>query len=133
MARVDEDDVKAICDVQDGVDLTPYITSANELVTELCSNSDYTDTRLALIERWLSAHFYCIFDPQASTEMAGAVQATYEGRTGTGLKFTRYGQQAMLLDTAGNLAVLSNSLDKATKTVEAQSRAKSITWLGKTS
>ena len=110
--------VGGLIDVTSGVDLDPFILTANELVTEVCSlvtNSDaslyYSSTRLEIIERWLAAHFYSIYEPRAKNERAGSVGETIESKVGLGLDVTRYGQQAQLLDTNGGLAALDASVE----------------------
>lgn len=92
-----------------------FIDVANELVTELCTNSKYSNYRLELIERWLAAHFYCIYDPRSAEDVAGDVRQRLESHTGYGLRNSQYGQQAMRLDTAGNLAVMDNADNKYAK------------------
>lgn len=118
MSRTTEELVASILEVDETIDLAPFIEIANELVTEVCAsatNSDgtayYTNTRLEMIERYLAAHFYAVRDPRATSESAGGISASFEGSAGMGLDFTRYGQQVKLLDTAGGLAML----DKKTK------------------
>lgn len=125
MARTTASAVEGICDVIEDTDLDPYILPANELVTEVCVPAGYSDERLELIERWLAAHFYCVFDPRAQSESAG-VSASYEGTAGMYLERTRYGQMAMILDTAGGLAQLN------TQTEAGKVRTLSISWLGST-
>lgn len=115
--------VEAIVDVTEGVDLDPYLLAANELVTEICVPAGYDATRLELIERWLAAHFYCVYDPRAQSESAG-VSASYEGSAAMFLERTRYGQMAMILDTAGGLAKLNDETKKG------QARTVGVTWLG---
>lgn len=89
-------------------DIEPFILVANELVTELCSDSDYSATRLELIERWLAAHFYCARDPRAASEGLGGLSTGFSlASLGQYLAGTIHGQQAMMLDTAGNLAALN--------------------------
>lgn len=97
--------------------MEPFITVANELVTEVCTGDSgpataYTDARLELIERWLAAHFYAIRDPRVANESAGGVSASYESRVDLGLNLTRYGQMAMMLDTNGGLAKLDVDIKK---------------------
>lgn len=129
MARTTPERVGSIIELDEDIDLEEYILAANELVTELCepvmqpdgATAYYSEPRLALIETWLAAHFYAIRDPRTSFEQAGSVNARYEGKTDLGLNFTRYGQQAMLLDTYGNLKRL-NENKKLIKP--------SISWLG---
>lgn len=111
MARVTTADVQAILDFDPSIsDLDPFIEAANELVTEICVPAAYTDTRLAQIERWLSAHFIAIRDPRYQTEGIGAASVSYQGQTQMNLSATTYGQQALLLDTAGGLARLDKHI-----------------------
>ena len=133
MARTTASEVQTIIETDPSIivvdaDLDPFIAVANELVTELCTGTAgptpvYTATRLELIERWLSAHFYAIRDPRTTSESAG-VSASYESQVDLGLALSRYGQQAKLLDTHGGLASLDNQTKKGlTRTV-------GVTWLG---
>lgn len=111
MARVTPAEVREIADIDVAVtNLNPFILVANQLVTELCTASSLDDDRLKEIERWLSAHFACIRDPQRDNEKAGSVGEKFQYKVDLGLNQTRYGQQAMLLDT-------SNALNNANKGV----------------
>jgi hypothetical protein len=131
--------VEAILDgVAPGTDMTPYIDAANELVSEKCATVFpgvmeqldsaglpiytpesggfvYSDHRLELIERWLGAHFYAIFDPRSVVEKAGSVLQQIQSRVDLGLNLTHYGQTAMRLDTQGALAVMNNGMNKYAK------------------
>ena len=120
--RTTSDNVADIIEVDTTIELTPFITVANELVTELCLDSGYTETRLELIERWLAAHFYTNRDPRATDEKAGPVGASYQSAVDLNLNTSHYGQTAMMLDTAGNLKNLNNTKRK---------RIVSMSWLGK--
>lgn len=132
MARTDATNVKAIIEVDSTIivtdaDLTPFITTANELVTELCTGTQgpktaYSATRLELIERWLAAHFYAIRDPRAKSEKAGSVSVNYQEKVDLNLSVTTYGQQAMMLDTNGALSRLNDG----------KGIAVSVLWLGTT-
>lgn len=104
--RVTSEQVQEIVDVDASISLTPFITVANSLVTELCTNSGYADERLALIELWLSAHFYLLRDQVPSSEKAGSVSVNYQYKIDLLFNQTKHGQTALLLDTAGNLALL---------------------------
>lgn len=101
--------------------LDPWISVANELVTELCTvvhpdGHFYDDVRLELIERWLAAHFYTVLDPRTISERAGtglALAKTIQaGKIDFGLRSSIYGQNAMRLDTWGALSSLDNGEDK---------------------
>lgn len=138
MPRTTSDLVKGIISVRAGDDLSPFIAVANELVTEECvpvKKADgttpwHSDTRLELIERWLSAHFYAVMRPRAVSEGAGTVQQTTESKVDLGLRVTKYGQQALELDTSGALAALDNALKTVKKRLPGGGAA-GVTWLGK--
>lgn len=127
MARTTALLVGGLIDVDPDYDLTPFIDTANELVSEVCAPvTTYTTTRLELIERWLAAHFYAILDPRAISEGANFIIQRIESQVDLGFDVTRYGQQAMRLDTNGGLAKLNEDTKKGGK------RKVSIHWLGKT-
>lgn len=137
--RTTADLVGGIVEVDEGDDLTPYIASASRLVDRCClfgsdgvTALDYTTDDLEMIERWLAAHFYSVFNPRNSAETIGPSQQQFEGRTDLRLNFTRYGQQAMLLDIHGGLAALNNGLGKVEKKFPSVTgRKPRVTWLGK--
>src|SRR6516164_4171028 len=125
--RTTPDLVRGILDADPSFDLTPFIAIANQLTTDACEpfitgtdsqgnkvaiDSSYTDgfvgSKMELIERWLAAHFYTIYDNQLASGRAGSVGASFQYKTGFGLKNSMYGQQAILLDTGGALAGLDN-------------------------
>lgn len=104
-------------------DIDPFIETANDLVTENCTDSGYSDAKLELIERWLSAHFYAVMESPPAGETAGDVSENKQYQVGLGLDETKWGQQAKIIDSAGNLAAL-----------DAQSKGSgskmSLSWLG---
>lgn len=124
MARTTDTLVKGIIDVDSTISLAPFIDLANQLVTELCTNSGYASARLTTIETWLSAHFYALFDQQVASEKAGKVSVNYQYQIGLVFMQTKYGQSAMVADTAGNLAQLSKQIE------DGESASVSLTWLG---
>jgi hypothetical protein len=97
--------------------LTPFIDTANNIVTWLASkdvNGELSAATLELIERWLSAHFYAQADPILQSKSTGKSSGVFEGQTQRG----RYWDQAAYLDSTGNLNKRGKS--KA-----------GMTWLGK--
>lgn len=100
--RVTDDEVKEIIDTSLS-DLTVFILVASQQVDRI---SGLGTAVLKEIERWLAAHFVAIRDKRTSKDNVLDSSHTYEGKTGMGLEFTRYGQQAKLLDTTGTLAKL---------------------------
>lgn len=107
MARTDEDKIAEIIELDDSISLTPFITIANSLVTELLEDTDHDEDRLTLIETWLAAHFYTVRDPRATSESAGGVSEGKQMYTGAYLAASEYGQTAMVLDTSGTLNKLN--------------------------
>ena len=110
MARTTPAAVGLIIEVDESISLTPFIETANALVTECCSTvSTYDATRLELIERWLSAHMYTNRDMRSFEERAGDVSERKQSKVDLGFDTSHYGQMAMRLDTAGGLARLNES------------------------
>jgi len=132
--RTSKTNIAAIIELDDSIipndaAMLPFITLANELVTEFCTGDNgpetaYTDERLELIERWLSAHFYTNRDPRVTNEKAGSVGAAYQSSVALGFSTSHYGQTAMRIDTNGGLARLDKEMKNGGKT-----RAK-VSWLG---
>jgi hypothetical protein len=125
--RVTDEEVREILvEYEDAAaDLTPYIRPANDLVTELCLASGYSDSRLKDIELWLAAHLVACTPqaPQVSSESTG-ISTSYLKTVGLNLNLTTYGQQVMLIDTAGNLAQLNKQASTGGK------GSVGVTWLG---
>lgn len=124
MARTTSTLVGQIIKVDADIDLSPFIETANALVTECCTNSSYTNATLELIERWLAAHFYTIRDMRMESERLGAATEKRQSKVDIGFNSSIYGQHAMRLDVRGNLA----ALDKRTK--DGKKDLIAATWLG---
>jgi len=126
--RVTQAEVAVIIelDTETTPDITVFIDAANDLVTENCTDSDYSDAKLAKIELWLSAHFYAVKDPRAKSEKAGSVGQGLQSKVDIGFSVTHYGQMAMGLDSAGNLALLNKQIQDGKK-----SRTAGMVWMGK--
>lgn len=122
--RTTPEAVAMIIEVDASIPLAPFIETSNALITEICVPAGYDDTRLELIERYLAAHFYAVRDPRTTQERAGPVAAQYESQVDLFFAITRYGQQALLLDTAGGLAKLN------TKAKTGATRVVGVNWLG---
>lgn len=113
---VTSNDVQGIIEVRASINLTPFIDAAIDLVTELCMDCDYSDSRLNRIATWLSAHFYAIREGRPTQERAdGAGGMSYQSKVDLGFDVTHYGQMAMRLDTAGGLAALNQQAKKGGK------------------
>jgi hypothetical protein len=93
--------------------LIPYIQSANAMVNRVASIAPQrgialSNSELELIERWLSAHFYCCSDQPLAQKTTDGAAGQFQGKTEDGLCGTKYGQMAVRLDISGVL----NALDK---------------------
>ena len=103
--RVSDGDVRAIIQVDDTVEMYPFIQSASTLVDTQLASSGLTGVELFEVERWLSAHFVAMVHPPATEVGTGVYRVKLEsGSTGQGLRSTRYGQLALALDRTGTLA-----------------------------
>lgn len=96
--------VQALLEFDSDINVDQFIETANLLVRKYCSDSGYETDQLELIERWLAAHFYCIRSPQFENQSVMSAAKSFNFQPGFGLQLTRYGAQALLLDTAGGLA-----------------------------
>jgi hypothetical protein len=102
-------DVKAIIDTKR--DCTPFINAANIVVSEVLGASNLSAPRIDLITQYLAAHFCSLTEEQGglvSSQIAGAKEeyvpiSSYRDAL-KGFQITRYGQQALALDTTGQLA-----------------------------
>jgi len=122
--RVTEDEVKKIIDWDGSTDIEPFITAANQIVNQVCLDSGYSDDLLKEIERWLSGHAYVMTDQTPSETKAGEATEKYQYKIGLFLKQSKQGQMAMLLDTDGNLAQLSQQLE------DGENPSITVSWLG---
>lgn len=129
--RTTPDAVKGIFSAACLDTLVGYIESANSIVTSVCLTSGYTDVKLELIERWLSAHLAAVDKSQLKRDEIRNAREEYQSRVDLGFDVTHYGQQAMRIDTAGNLAILNNQVKKAEVPLPAEKRSVGIRWLGK--
>ncbi len=104
MPRVTSSEVKGLITTRFDVD--PFIATATLLVDESLVGQGLSDVRLKTIELWLSAHFVAVAEERGALTGSekGESSETYEIIVGTGLNMTRFGQQAISLDTSGVLA-----------------------------
>jgi hypothetical protein len=114
MPRATEAEVLEIMDTTlTGEQITPFLRSANQLVTSTLVDKGYTDDDLQEIEMWLAAHFATARYPQIAQEKVGDAAVHYEGKSGMGLESSRYGQTAMSLEYQGTLARLNKGVGLA--------------------
>ena len=115
MAIVDAQ-VKAVIDTKR--DTTPFIVTAALIVSEDLTGQGYSAARTDQITLYLAAHFVAITEERGNLTKHTKGDATeeYAMKLGSGLRLTRYGQQAMDLGTSGILKAASS------ETLQAQFR-----------
>lgn len=117
--------VVKICELDSGDSFDEFVAIANAIVYDaLDATTALDNVRKELIARYLAAHFYRIYKPEASTERAGPVGETSatKAKVGEGFALTRFGQMAMSLDTTGTLRRMN----------EGKQVTVGLTWLGMT-
>jgi hypothetical protein len=101
--------VKAIIDTTR--DTSPFIETATLLVQEELVGRGLSTPRLDQITLYLAAHFVCVTEELGGLKRSKLGEADESYRTPNdkelGLTSTRYGQQALILDSSGKLAALS--------------------------
>ena len=104
---IDEEVRKVLGDVN--YDTQMGIETAHILVDEQLLGKGLSAPMLRQIELYLAAHFASIMytDGTLATQEVGEARERYHNIYKQGLQSTRYGQQAILLDTTGTLADLS--------------------------
>lgn len=103
-ARVSDAEVKEI--ITTTIDTTPFIDNANLFVNNTLSSSGLTEATLKMIELYVSAHLVgiTINDGNVKSKRIGESQKTYSTPIILdGLKLTKYGETALLLDTSATL------------------------------
>lgn len=105
--RVNTERVKRIISTSIGdPDVFEHIEVASHLVDDLLVGKGMSADRLRDIELYLSAHLVAVRDQDAGQivdKTVGDTEAAYGGDLGRALSYTRYGQQALILDISGTL------------------------------
>lgn len=102
-----EDVLKMLDSTTESVDM--YLLQANLITTTLLGTSTHSADVLALIETFLAAHFAALVIEKGSLaeKTIGEAKEKYHNTYRAGFSSTRFGQQAVLLDTTGVLATAS--------------------------
>ena len=126
MSRVSDSEVKQI--IGTNRDTTPFIQTATLIVDEELVSRGLSDERLRQVELYLAAHYVAIAEEKGALVEAetGDARERYGGEFEMGLKSTRYGQQAISLDSSGRLAELAvNTLPAQFRVVNTEPSASS--------
>ncbi len=118
MTVVTEAEVKALIgQAADTIDMTPHIDAARIIVDEDLASAGHSDNRLRQILRFLAAHFATLAIERGGLtryEVGESVESYKPGSDlDRGLSSTRWGQQAIALDTAGILSKIGSIKQRA--------------------
>jgi len=81
-----------------------HIKTATEMVDRIAdAGAADEEALLRRIETLLAQHFLATQSPRYESQSGEVRSGQYEGETGEGLKSTRYGQDAIVLDPTGTL------------------------------
>ena len=105
MARTTDTEVKKIISLNSVTDTTPFIDTANLLVTKHLGNSGLSADELTQIEKYLTAHLLTLHNDerQLKSQKLGDATDTYAGAFGKGLEFSQFGQMVLMLDSTGTM------------------------------
>ena len=113
--RATASEVRQLADLPASVSVDLFISHANLLVNEELNTGTLSEARLTAIENLLAAHFTVLATEKgalASTEI-GDSRDRLHNIYDKGLQSTRFGQQAIMMDTTGRLRELSNTSEVA--------------------
>jgi hypothetical protein len=114
--RVTNNEVKVIVETSIADVTTPFIDNAHLLVEEELLGLGLSEARLKMIEMYLAAHYVSLApggDGNLLRSKTGQSEDEYAGNFSEGLALTRYGQQAISLDTSGTLANMATTGKRA--------------------
>lgn len=89
-------------------DLTPYIASASSIVDRIAAKATVDSTVLELVERWLSAYFYCKMDPTYASKSTQGASGSFVSSSSLDGEGDRYKRAAIELDPTGLLNAMLN-------------------------
>lgn len=112
MPLVTDAEVKS--QINTDLDTTLAIQQADMIVTEDLAGKGLSPDRLKFIELNLACHFVALAEERGGLKVSktGDTLETYSGNYTQGLNLTRFGQQAIVLDTSGTLVAQADSSKK---------------------
>lgn len=118
MARATDSDVRAlVVTLAAGDDTAPFIATASVVADDLLSASGLSEDVLTQIEIFLAAHFAVLAVEKGGMrkETVGESSESYQtiSERFKGFYLTRFGQQAVAMDTTGTLAAQGSASQKS--------------------
>lgn len=112
MARVTQAEVEKVFGAFPAsvTDAAPFLDAADQVIDGygLPAHSSHTTASLKEVARWLAAHFVEVERRDVAQASALDISVAYPTQGyGTGLKSTKYGARAILLDTSGILQAVA--------------------------
>ena len=106
MARITDTDVRELVDTSDDVDIDWAVEAAEDMVDAHLISVGHTDNILSRITLFIAAHFVALAVERGGLvrEGVGGANASYANIYGEGFRATRWGQQALALDSSGTLS-----------------------------
>lgn len=109
VARTEECEVRAAIETDPDISINTYMTNAGIVTDQVSSEATklgitVTTGILKLIETYISAHFYALFEQQSHEEDTGKARNKFQGKTNMYFEATLWGQQAIALDPTGFLS-----------------------------
>lgn len=101
-----EDRVPGVVAAAAGADLTEPMAAGLVIVEGKLSQAGYTQTAMATMHVWLTAHFFEVDRQRMFEEEIGRAREKPETKVGLGLDLTRPGQQLRAMDVLGAIADL---------------------------
>jgi hypothetical protein len=116
--RASDSDVRSLVDMAADRSTTLYLTIANTVVNEQLAVTNLSEATLTAIEQFLAAHFAVLGEERGGLSSSGIGNRTKEDYMknpayGAGFTSTRWGLQAIALDTTGTLMKMSAKKGKA--------------------
>ena len=115
MARITDSDVRELVDVDEATDIDWAVEAAEDVVTTHLASVGHSDSILSRITLFMAAHFVALASERGGLirESTGVASANYANIYGEGLRSTRWGQQALALDSTGTLANVTQTRPRA--------------------
>lgn len=117
MSRTSESAVRGLITVAEAFDVKSPMRTAEVLVDTYLSDKGLSEDLLELIELYLSCHFAALSQtegPLAANSMGEATER-YHNIYASGLRATRFGQQAIVFDTTGTLSNMAATAENPSR------------------
>ena len=107
--RIEECDVREAIETDEDTPVNSYMFNANVVTDQVAAKATELGITvstgiLKLIETYIAAHFYALFELQTSEEDTGKARTKFQGKTDMYFESTLWGQMAIQFDPTGFLS-----------------------------